>query len=147
MWCSPTLEDLGVPIFEAAYKECCIQSHPASDRKKWSHQVVYHSWSEMGAFNFSNKSEKESRKMYEHYYSYTLRQFMDGKDLKTISKAIENKNDDPWKTLNFYQGILPQYAHLNSREKAIPIITDILRKNNGRIHNGNRRNNLRYKLL
>lgn len=132
-WCSliPLLEE--PPPFEIAYKECCLKSHPSADKSKWSHVVVYHSWQEMGSFNFSSKPEALSRKMYAHYYQYTLEQYKAGKELKSIPLAIEapKQDDDPWKTLKKYGGILPQYAHLKTRDEAMPIILELLNKNGG----------------
>lgn len=129
-WCNLTTKLENPPPFEIAYKECCAKSHPSADKSTWSHVVVYHSWQEMGSFNFSNKPEALSRKMYTHYYQYTLEQYKAGKELKSIPLAIEapKQDDDPWKTLKKYGGILPQYAHLRSRELAMPVINDLLKK-------------------
>ncbi len=63
-------------------------------------------------------------------YEIALRDFLNG-DLKPIPKAIENKSEvDNWKTLSAY-GVLPEYAYLTSREKAMPVIDSILKKNCG----------------
>ena len=64
-------------------------------------------------------------------YEIAIRDFKAGK-LKPIPKAIENKanhqDDDLWKTLKKYGGVLPQYAHLTSRDKAMPVIENLLKK-------------------
>lgn len=83
-----------IPTFEIAYNECCLKSHPTANRKNWSHIVVYHSWQEMKAANFTLKNEKESRKMYEHYYHYTVKQFKEGKTLRSMPLAIEGTCQD-----------------------------------------------------
>lgn len=63
-------------------------------------------------------------------YEIAIRDFKAGK-LKSIPKAIEDKSnlqdDDPWKTLKKYGGILPQYAHLDSYEKAWPVIKQMVK--------------------
>ena len=114
-----------ITSFEIAYMECCEKSHPSADKETWSHPVVFHSWSEMKSFNFINKPEKESKRMYEAFYNQAKNQFLDGKPLKQIQKAIQGAiKEDKWKTMKAY-GSLPEYAHINTHEKCLKALKEI----------------------
>ena len=89
--CKPSIDSLGVPSVEAAYREACLNSHPTSDRK-WSHKVVYHAWLSTGSHELSHLPRSQSFSMFERNYLITLKYFTEGQQLPDIPRAIKHEN-------------------------------------------------------
>lgn len=89
-WCQPTPEMLGLPAFEAAYREATRIAHPAADRAG-VHAAVFHAACETGFYELANLSEEKSRKLFERNYAATIRMVMAREPLREIPKALPER--------------------------------------------------------
>jgi hypothetical protein len=135
-WCKPEPKDFGLLDFEQAYQLSIKINEQFStfNCDKDIYKVIKHAINQIGASTYRNMKQDEARKMFKYYYNLSSQQLMDG-NFKEIPKAIDsNIEDDPWKTIKKY-GTLPQYAHLNSRDKAMPVINNLMKKIEARFVN------------
>lgn len=81
----------------------------------------------------NTRSATES--VFNRNYDIAVRDFLRG-ELKPIPQAIETRSEhEGWETMRSY-GILPQYAYLTLRNKAMPVIKELLKKNGGSLGKG-----------
>jgi len=85
----PTAESLGLPRADKAFAEACTNSHPSAQKvAKWSHDCVYHAATETGFYALNNMKEEESRKLFSRNYEIAVRDFIDGKHMRSIPLAL-----------------------------------------------------------
>lgn len=88
-WCQPDPSDHGLPSARQAYMEACRKSHPASDRRNWSHPAVYVAAREVGSFELTTQPSSQSLPLFERAYMIAVRRVMAGEDLNAeIPKAL-----------------------------------------------------------
>lgn len=92
--CCPSASELGVPPVSVAYREACIKSHPSNLDNNWSHQVVYHAWYETGSHFLATHEQRKTQPVFERNFEIALKQFTEGKPLRSISKAIQFNDKD-----------------------------------------------------
>lgn len=90
--------------------------------------VLEHTIKACGRNFLKTNSRSATEPVFYRNYEISLKDFVNG-ELKPIPKAIQSDTEkqDNWKTLNYY-GVLPQYAHLTSRDKAMPVIKKLMEK-------------------
>lgn len=92
-WCQPNPEDFGLPSPEQAFREASKNSHPSATNSRWSHQVVYISAREVGAFELSNLPRDKSWPIFERAYNIVVQRVLNGENLDVqIPKALPKRS-------------------------------------------------------
>lgn len=91
--------------------------------------IIKHAIKESDAWFLKNNPRNSTEPVFHRNYEIAMKDFLSG-ELKVIPRAIESKpeqetHEDNWKTLRKY-GVLPQYAHLTSRDSAMEVIKEKL---------------------
>lgn len=136
-WCTPSVEDLGIPNIEVAYSEACRNSNPSNTEKKWTHDAVYHAWTMCNSFDLANLPKKSTFPIFERNYDITVKMIMRGEKPKEIPMAIiHDKDSEPKK--NIAKG----FENCNSSSAAMDAISRMLgKKINGSINQGRMQKN------
>lgn len=122
-WCTPSLEELGVPRIEDAYAQACRNSSPFNTDKQWAHQAVYHAWTMCNSYELANLPKKNTFPIFERNYDITVKMIMRGEPLKKIPIALTH--DNKWVSK---QRVLKGFEHCNSHHSAIEVIGRMLGK-------------------
>ena len=85
-------EDFNLPTMEKAYVEACHAAHPQGN-KNFSHKVVEHAFMETGSYDLRTMPKHVTLPIFERNYDIACRLFMNGDNLRTIPKAIEEIKD------------------------------------------------------
>lgn len=124
-WCTPSAEEFGLLGKEQAYTRAYEFMRDGDTMGMSDDQVtiLIHAINQSDRHFLRNNSKSITEPVFYRNYEIAIKQFIAG-ELKPIPKAIKGpaQDDDPWKTLKKYGGILPQYAHINSKELAMPIL-------------------------
>lgn len=82
-------EDNGLPSPGQAYREAVRNAHPAmAGRAEWSCDAVYHAVKETGFYELNNLQAEASRRLFERNYALAVRDFLAGKPLAAMPKAL-----------------------------------------------------------
>lgn len=82
-------EDNGLPSPGQAYREAVRNAHPAmAGRAEWSCDAVYHAAKETGFYELNNLQAEASRRLFERNYAMAVRDFLAGKPLTAMPKAL-----------------------------------------------------------
>ena len=132
-WCNSATHEKYLSkdhAYLAAYE--LMRGEPCDDLDDDQLNIIKHAIKASDRHFLKSNGRNKTEPVFHRNYEIALRQFLNG-ELKPIPKAIQsNQVDDGRKTLKKY-GVLPQYAHLNSRDKAMPIIQELLKKSGGKL--------------
>lgn len=130
-WCKPSPQSLNLLPKEKAYVKAydLMRNGILSEVSEDQILILKHVIQESDPHFLKNNGLKQTQDVFYRNYEIAVNDFIKGQ-LKPIPKAIEapEEPEDKWKTLRKYGGILPKYAHLRSRELAMPVINDLLKK-------------------
>jgi hypothetical protein len=84
--CRPTADMLGIPHFEAAYREALDLVCKRKRQDECSHPVVWHALAEAGQIGMMR--DEDARKVYRSCYDQTVRMAINGQPLREIPKAL-----------------------------------------------------------
>ena len=130
-WCKPSSDDLGLMPKEQAYNRAydIMRDGDCGDMSEDQHNILLHAIRESDRHFLKTNTIDKTQPVFYRNYEIAVRDFLAGK-MKPIPKAIEHseKHEDLLKNLQYYGGILPQYAHLKTYEEAWPIITQLIGK-------------------
>lgn len=129
--CKKSAESLNLLTKERAYAKAydLMRNGILPEASEDQLLILNHTIQESGTHFLKTNGLKQTQDVFYRNYDIAINDFINGA-LKPIPKAIESSEDpeDKWKTLRKYGGILPQYAHLRSRELAMPVVNDLLKK-------------------
>lgn len=87
-WCKGSAEDHNVPHADDAFREA-VRHYRDRKSHSWSHMLVYAAVQQVGAWAFSQSSERELRAQFEHVYAQLVRRSIDGHPIDVeLPKAL-----------------------------------------------------------
>ncbi|HHF7341073.1 TPA: replication protein P [Legionella anisa] len=122
-WCTPSIDELGIPCLESAYEEACKNSSTYLTEKKWSHQAVYHAWKMCNSHDLRTLSKKNTFPIFERNYDITVKMIMRGEKLKEIPLAITHDKDSETKLK-----IAKEFEDCKSHQASMSALSRILGK-------------------
>jgi Replication protein P len=130
-WCTPSAEELGLWPKDKAYKKAMeINRQFADIPQSISPEqlaIIKHAIQETGSFDLRNKSEAQTKPIFERNYEIAVRDFIKG-NLKTIPKGIEDKEKENIE-LRKQEEIKKGFEQLRGYEDCMPVIRKILGMN------------------
>lgn len=82
-------EDNNLPTAAQAYREAIRNAHPSmAGMATWSSDVVYHAAKEAGFYELNSLPAEASRRLFERNYAIAVRDFLAGKPLAAMPKAL-----------------------------------------------------------
>lgn len=138
-WCLPDHTDIGAPDLESAYKEACLQAHPQSWKKDWSHAAVKHAYQRTGNHTFLNSPADKAFDKFEAHYKQACLDYASGKIMEQIepNKFVSKSDLNKAETVGNYEfsrpGVLKLYEKVSSLEECISICEKILGKGDARL--------------
>lgn len=87
--CEPTPEQLGLPTIADAWRQ--VKRQFGNITMAFSHSVIDHAVLESEIKNLRMLSEKNALELFARNYEISIRMFVEGRELREIPKAIENK--------------------------------------------------------
>ena len=85
--CFPSLDELGLPDQDKAYKEACDKSdYP--DTSSWSHLAVRMAAKQTGYFELRNESESVTKHKFINNYKYVVSRLMKGENIIDIQDCL-----------------------------------------------------------
>ncbi len=87
--CEPTPEELGLPSTFDAWKQVLNQIGNAA--RVFTHRVIEHAYLETGLWNIQHLTAKDAQAMFTRNYEISIKTFLEGKELREIPKAIQQK--------------------------------------------------------
>jgi hypothetical protein len=89
--CKRSLEDLGVPSMEDAYKQVCVNLGRTDHAQNWRHPVVYWAYVNTGRSEFNTLTEKQIKPIFKKNYQILVDKLMDGKDVGELPRLLPEK--------------------------------------------------------
>lgn len=87
-WCKGSAADHNLPDCEDAFREA-VRNYRYQTSHSWSHLLVYAAVQQVGAWAFSQSSERELRAQFEYVYSQLVRRFIEGQPIDVeLPKAL-----------------------------------------------------------
>lgn len=114
--CKPSMESLGIPSVNEAFRIACIASGRNSD-KNWVHVSIEHAAIRTGKSDLSSKPEIYTYKTFERHFENSVQDFINGK-LPDISKTIVNYSMEG-KEIEKQKDIGKEFSKFNSHKKAM----------------------------
>lgn len=100
-YCKITLDDLGLPTVEQAYKEACKNSHESKYpyfengkrvEPKWSHEIVRLAAVDCGTHDLISKSN--SFETFKKHFEFYQQKLLQGEKFEAILKALPHENTE-----------------------------------------------------
>jgi hypothetical protein len=138
-YCQIEPEDIGAPDLETAYGEACLQAHPQSWKKDWSHTAVHHAYKRTGSAQFlTGKAEITFNKFSANYLQACL-DFAAGRIVDQIEhkKPLSSSDIDRPYMYGKYEmirpGVMKIYENVRTAEECFAICDKLLGKGTGRL--------------
>lgn len=92
--CMPTAADMGLPLVDDAYRECCRYSSWIADHR-WTHDAVYVAGRAVGWGVLQSKPEKYSKPIFEKKYASIIERIAGGESFEGRAPVPAPKIERP----------------------------------------------------
>lgn len=127
-WCKPTSEEIGLPSVEKAYLLSLQMNERFPEEiflEEKVAEVIRHVISQIGSTQYRQMRQSDSIKTFEHYYSISIRQLIDG-ELKEVNKAIEDKSAENEERSKQKLAVKEEYKQVKNKQSAFSLMKKIL---------------------